>query len=323
MITKQYVEDARKDPRIVSRSMQLDANESIFFVLELQHIEAQVVEIEYQELMARQIIPVSMEANPADETIAYYQFDKTGNAKVVSDYANDFPRVDLLGQKFVSNIRSLGDSFGYDIPEIRAAHKVNRPLTTMLAEAAKRAALELEDEIAWFGDSIHGLGGFFSNPNIPQISLPADGVGNLVAWSTKDPNQIIRDMNLVANTIFTNTLGVERPTMILLPLDSYSFIASTPRSALSDTTILEFFLKNNPFVKEVQWLNEAARANANGLRRILAFNRNPLKVKMHIPQDFEMFPPQEKGLSFVVPCHLRNGGVIWYKPLSALFADGI
>ena len=324
MITKKYIQDVKDDFRIVSPHKQIDANESIFFALELQHIESQVVEVEYQDLMARQIIPISMEADPADETIAYYQFDKVGNAKIVIDYANDFPRVDLLGQKFTSTIRSLGDAFGYSVQEIRAARKVNRPLTTMLAEVAKRAAMELEDELAWFGDSTHGIPGFFTNPNIPVLSLPNDGTGNSVAWADKTPDQILRDLNLIVNTIVSNTLAVEKmKKLVLLPYDSYNYIESTPRSSTTDTTILSFFLKNNAYVEGVQPLNETSALGPGGTRGIMAFTKSNLKVKMHIPQDFEMFPVQEKGLSFEVPCHSRFGGVIWYKPGSAMIAYGI
>lgn len=325
----QYLKDA--ESRLsrggsISPSMQIDANESIFFLLELQHIEAQVVEIEYQELMARDIIPISMEADPADETIAYYQFDHVGNAKIVIDYANDFPNVSLLGQKYISNIRSLGDSFQYSIQEIRAARKVNRPLTTMLAEAAKHKARILEDQIAWFGDSVHGLQGFLTNPNIPVLSLPADGNSNgytnTVLWAGKTPAQVIRDLNLTVNTIGFNTLAVEgtkqRQTM-LLPYDSYTYIESTPRSDYSDMTIMEYFMRNNPRIAAMDYLPSELNTSGPGSTRLgVSFVRLPEKVKQHIPQDFEMFPPQERGMAFVVPCHSRYGGVVWYKPLSAI-----
>jgi hypothetical protein len=235
-----------------------------------------------------------------------------------------------LGQKYIANIRSIGDSFQYSIQEIRAARKVNRPLTTMLAEAAKHKARILEDNIAWFGDSIHGLQGFLTNPNIPLLNLPADGNSNgytnTVLWAGKTPAQVLRDLNLIVNTIGFNTLAVEGTAgdlMLLLPFDSYTYIESTPRSDFSDMTILEYFMRNNPRIKEVDYLPSELNTTGPGSTRLaVCFSRNPLKVKQHIPQDFEMFPPQERGMAFVVPCHSRYGGVIWYKPLSAIQASG-
>lgn len=307
----------------------LDANESIFFLLELQHIEAKVVMVEYQELKSRNIIPISMEADPADETIAYYQFDHTGQAKIVIDYANDFPDVTLLGEKYFVNVRSIGESYRYSIQEIRAARKVNRPLATMKADAAKHASRVLENNLAFFGDSVHGLTGFLTNPAIPVLSLPAVGnvspYTNTVAWAGKTPAQVLNDLNLMANVIGYNTLGVEGSAgdlTMLLPRDSFDYVNSTPRSDYSDLTILEYFLDNNSYIKDVDWLFELNQAGPAGTRLACVFSRNPEKVKQHIPQDFEMFPPQERGMTFVIPCHHRYGGVIWYKPLSAILASG-
>ncbi len=102
------------------RSQILDAGESIFFARELEHIKSQEVEVEYPDLKARKLIPVSFEADPADETITYYMFDKVGMAKIIRDYSQDLPRVDVTGQKFSGEVRSLGASFGFSIQEIRA-----------------------------------------------------------------------------------------------------------------------------------------------------------------------------------------------------------
>ena len=318
-----------KDNTPFFKNSFMDANESIFFLLELQHIEAKVVEIEYQELKSREIIPISMEADPADETIAYYQFDHVGQAKIVIDYANDFPDVTLLGEKYIVNVRSIGESYRYSIQEIRAARKVNRPLTTMKADAAKHASRVLENNIALFGDTVHGLSGFLTNSATPVLSLPAignvNGYTNTILWAGKTPAQVLNDLNLMANIIGYNTLGVEGSAgdlMMLLPRDSYDYINSTPRSDYSDLTILEYFLENNPYIREVDWLFELTGAGPSGTRLAMTFARNPEKVKQHIPQDFEMFPPQERGMTFVVPCHHRYGGVIWYKPLAAVLASG-
>ncbi len=311
------------------RTHAMDANESIFFLLELQHIEAEVVEIEYQELKNRDIIPISMEADPADETIAYYQIDHVGNAKIVIDYANDFPDVTLLGEKYITNVHSIGESYKYSIQEIRAAAKVNRPLTTMKADAANHASRILENNIAWVGDIVHGLTGFLTNPATPVLSLPAVGnvspYTNTVAWAGKTPSQVLNDLNLIANTIGYNTLGVEGSDgglMLLLPRDSYDYINSTPRSDYSDMTILEYFLQNNPYIKEVDWLFELIGAGPNGTRLGFCFERKKSIVEQHIPQDFEMFPPQERGMTFVIPCHHRYGGVVWKKPLAAVSFSG-
>ena len=38
---------------------------------------------------------------------------------------------------------------------------------------------------------------------------------------------------------------------------------------------------------------------------------------------FTQYPPQERGLEFVVPCESRYGGIITYYPLSLAIGYGI
>src|ERR1019366_1425529 len=75
----------------------LDSNESTSFLRQLEYIKTQVQEVEYENLKARLVIPVSHEADPGAEYITWRQFDKTGIARLIRDYSDDLPRVDVLG----------------------------------------------------------------------------------------------------------------------------------------------------------------------------------------------------------------------------------
>jgi len=306
-------------------SVNLDAAESVFFARELEHIKSEVFEVEYQELKARTLIPMSTSADPADEFITYRQFDKVGSAKLISDYASDLPRVDRKGQEFQAKVRSIGDSYGYSLQEIRASRKTGRPLDQMRADTAREAALILENDIAWFGDTAHMLDGVLSNANVTSVTIPADGAGSLKTWASKTGEQMARDMHLVANSIVELTKGREIPDTLLLPLEQLNLASSTrlSTSTASDVTALEFFMKTSKYIKNVEWLEELDGAGAGATDVVLAYKRDPRKLTMEVPQDFEQLPPQERGLEFVVPCHQRTGGVIIYKPLSLAKGEGI
>lgn len=299
----------------------LDADESIFFSRELLAKKAVAYDVKYAELKGRQVVPVSFDAGPGAEAIKYEQYDSVAVAKLISSYADDLPRADVKGAEFISPVKSLGASYGYSVQEVRAARMANKPLEQRRANAAKRGILQKENDIIMFGDSTVGLKGFLNGSAVPLVVLPNDGTGSSILWSTKTPDQIIRDMNSVMNSIVTVSKGVEQPDTLLLPLTAYTYVASTPRSSTSDTTILEYFKLNNPFVKDVGWLNELETAGGSSLRRMVAYKRDPEKLTAEIPQDFEQFPEQERGLEFVIPCHSRIGGVIMYYPLSLAYAD--
>jgi hypothetical protein len=313
----------------VIQSVSLDANETFFFARELEYIKSKSYDIEFPEMKAFKHLPISTEAGEGAQSITYAQFEETGMARIIESYANDLPRADIRGKEFTSPVKGIGVSYGYSTQEIRAAIYVGRSLTQRQANAARRANDQKVNRLAWFGDDTYRILGLINNTNIPASFVPADGTGASTLWSTKTPDQILRDMNQVVNSINVTTLGVEVPNTLLLPLEQYTLIASTPRSSVSDTTILEYFLQNNPFITTVDWVPELAGAGpipmggSDPSNIMIAYDKNPDKLTMEIPMPFTQYPPQERGLEFVVPCESRYGGVIVYYPLSLNIGEGI
>jgi hypothetical protein len=308
-------------------STHLDANDSVFFARELEATKARSYDVQYPELKARSLIPVSYEAGPGAATIRYEQYDRVGVAKIIASYASDLPRADVKGKEFISPIRPIGVSYGYSIYEIQAARMAGKPLEQRRSDAARRAYEEKVNRIGFFGDAEYGLHGLLTHPNIPAASVTADGNSNggssSTKWKHKTPDQILRDMNKLVLDMLEDTHGIERPDTMLLPDEQYGLIATTPRSSTSDTTILGFFLKTNPDIKAVIPASELKGAGPSGVDVALVYKRSPDKLTLEIPQDYEQLPPQEKGLEFVVNCHGRNGGVIVYYPLSISIGEGI
>lgn len=308
-------------PRI--HSVNLDANETFFFARELEFIKSRSYDILYTEMKSFFLIPISTEAGPGAESITYQSFNSTGMAKVISSFADDLPRADVRGQEFTQTVKSIGCSYGYTLQDIRAAQMAGRSLTDRQSRAARLAHDQKVNRLAWFGDDLYNLPGFLNNPNVPAAPVPADGTGNTTEWINKTPDQILRDLNLIANTVAQTTKGVESPDTMLLPIAQYTLIASTPRSANSDTTILEYFIQNNPFIKNVELVPELTGAGPMGEDIMMAYRKSPDKVTMEIPMAYTQHPPQERVLEFVIPCESRYGGIIFYYPLSANIGEGI
>ena len=196
--------------------LNLDAGESIFFARELEHVLTRVHMIDYPELKARLFIPVNNEAGPGADSITYYQFDKVGMAKIISDYADDLPRADAFGQKFTSPVEMLGISFGFSIDEIQKSAQAGRSLPTMKADAARRAYEQAVDDIAAVGDTVTGLTGFINNANVTAASaLNGD-------WDNVSADQIIEDMNASVTAIINATNSVETPNTIIMPCAAHA-----------------------------------------------------------------------------------------------------
>jgi hypothetical protein len=304
--------------------MNLDAGESAFFDRELKHVKARSYDVKYKELKYTTLLPISFEVHPGAREVTYQKYSKIGFAKVIADYANDFPRADVYGEEVTQKVRSIGNSFGYSIQEIRESQMAGKNLDQRRADSARRAQEEKHNDIAWNGDSLYGLVGFISFPGITEYTLP-DGAGGTTDWASKTPDEIIADMSGIVSGVIDSTNGREVPDTMIMPIDQYNLIANTRMTGASNRTILKFFLENNPYIKTVDWLVELKDAGSadDSNDRLMVYKRDPMNVTYEMPQTIEQFAPQQKGLEFIVPLHSRSAGVIVYYPLSVSYADGI
>jgi hypothetical protein len=299
----------------------LDAAENVFFQRELEQILAEQFDIQYVPLMARKLVPVDNSIDPAAETVGLRQFDKMGEAKAISDYADDFPMVGVEGTEGFQRIQSYGDGFMFSIQEIRAAAKVGRPLERWKAQAARAVLDQKLDSIAATGDSAYGLTGLLNLSNTLTYTTPT-GANGAKDWASKTPDEILADMSGVVKKIRVDSKGVESPKRLILPLDQYELIAHLARSDKSDVTVLNFFKATHPDIEVMSWerLDGAGAASSD---RMVAYDPNPVKLRLLLPVEYEQFPPQLKNMAYIVNCHMRCGGVIAPYPKSICYADDI
>lgn len=298
----------------------------MWFQRQLEQVLAKTFEVKYAELPWRTLFPVSNEMNPAADTITYHVLDRVGVAKIIGAYAKDLPRADAFAQEVKSPVKTLGISFGYNTDEIRKARWLNTPLEQRKANAARRGTEESFNSIAFDGDADTGLPGFLSNPNITVTTVPNGATSGTSFWSGKTPDEILFDINALFEGIFSLTLMIERPNTLLLPPAQYSFIASTPRSANSDTTILQYVVNNSPYIASAANIipvNQMTGSGAGSTDQMCAYDRSPEKLQAHVPMEQQFLPVQQKGLEFEIPSEARTGGVVIYYPLSVALANGI
>ena len=302
--------------------MKLDSNESVFFQRELEHVKARSYDAKLKELKALSLIPISTDAGEGATEITFRRYNSVGIAKVIADYAKDFPRVDVYGEEETVRVKSLGSSYGYSIKEIRSSQMAGKSLDTRRAMAARRAHDEAVNKMALYSDPVNKTNGLLDYPGITEVVLPSDGTGNSRKWEDKSADQIIRDINLVVNAIMLPTYGKEAPDTLLLPLKLYNLITDL-RLSNTDTTLMQYILKNNAHIRRIEYLLELDGSGAGGSDRILAGTFDEEHITLEIPHAFEQFEPQQEGMEFTIACHSECAGTIIYYPLAFAFADGV
>lgn len=182
-----------------SEQLRFDSVESatVFFARELDQVKTKTYDKQYPELSALSCFPITSEVNEGAETTTYYSYDITGMAAIINNYATDLPRVDVQGESHTASIKSVGDSYGYNVQEMRASRMAGKSLDARKGAAARRASDYMVNKIAFAGDKKHNLVGIFSDgTDIPLYTLSEVEVDGkkYTDWAHKTADQILEDI---------------------------------------------------------------------------------------------------------------------------------
>lgn len=303
---------------------------SVFFARELDYIKSKTYDRLYPEFTALSLFPVTHEVPEGAESVTYYGYDKTGMAQIISNYATDLPRVDVKGEPTTVPVKSIGDSYGYSVQEMRASRMAGKSLDVRKAEAARYQIDRMTNTIAWMGDAGSGLPGVLSEDNdIPIYTIPT--VDSKTTWSEKDADTILADIKGMLQQVSSTTMNVERPDTLAIPSDTYIAL-STTRIPDTSITILTFLKDNLPNIKEIVSTAElcatatetnpyAAASDGDGVA--LLYTKDEEKLSIEIPMPFYQHPVQYEKLEMITACESRVVGAMIYYPLAALIAVGV
>ncbi len=310
-----------------NKQMRFDSAEdaSIFFARELDYIKSKSYDKIYPEFTALNNFPITHEVPEGAETMTYYSYEKTGMAAIISNYATDLPRADVKGSPTTAYVKSIGDSYGYSIQEMRASRMAGKSLDTRKAEAARYAIDRKTNEIAFAGDKEHKLMGMLSSDNnIPLYTLAT--VETRTSWKDKSAAEILADINGMFAYQSRITQDVERADTLALPPAVFIDI-STRQIPNTGYTVKRFLLENAPYLKNIitapELSAENKATNPYGVDVAMLYTNSADKFSLEIPMAFYQYPLQNRNLEVIVPCEERVAGIVLYYPLSALLAVGV
>lgn len=301
-----------------------DAQAALGFVIsQTSHIETQVNETVYPDIQYQNLVPVDTSAHPFTKTVAYYSSDKFGEAKWINGNAGDIPLAGTELSKHETSVYTAGIGYGYGWEEINQAQMLGRNLAADDAMAARRAYEEMVDRVALSGDSTKGFEGLINNS-----SVTADAALN-GTWASATEDEILADINEALQDVQDATLYTSTADTLLLPYAKLNYLATT---RLGDTqgTILSFLRTNNVYtatsggaltIRAVRGLETAGSGSSN---RMIAYRRDPMVLKMHIPMPHRFMPAYQKNPLYIeVPGVFRLGGLDIRRPKEVRYKDGI
>jgi hypothetical protein len=294
-----------------------DASETMVFARQLETIKNRIYEKKYPELKGRQFVPFSMEGGDASEFITYRFWDTYTMAKIVSNYATDFPLVSASATEVTMKYYDIGNGYSYSIKDMRQAARAGVPLSDKLAMAARRGIeLGIDDAVAVGVPTLRTYG-LINNPNVPILTVTTG------TWASATGEQMLDDLNSIVTQMYANSSELFEPDTMLMSTNAFRKISTKLLSAAnaSGDTVLSAFLRQNPGMKVASWvkLNTANATATNG--RIVAYKRDPEVVEFEMGKEFEVFPPEQRGLTLTHACMARVAGVAVHHSLGIAYVD--
>ncbi len=300
-----------------------DAGESAFLTRALLFVQAKQVTQVFLETKALQFFPVDGSIPSGAESFSTPIWNLFGKAKLVANYATDFPSVDAAQSENILPCRSLGVSFSYSIQDLRrSAMAGGQPLDQRKAGVARMVNEQLIDTICALGDTTSGLLGLTQNSGVTIITA---GGGTITgAWASAAGSVIFTDLMQIGGKVVVQSKNTWRADTLLLPTVAYTQAAQKPANSFSQESALAAFLRTNPYgITNIDMWPALDTAGAAGVTRAMAYKRDPNCVDIKIPQPFELIAPQPQNMAFNVPGHSRVGGGVVYHPASMVYADGL
>lgn len=300
---------------------RLDANESMVFALQLQHLRNEVMMRPYPQYKAKNLLPMQSEASPGAEEYAYIVADRVGMFKMITNYADDLPVTEVQGEKIVADIREFGGAVHYSIHDQERAAQSGMPLVQRKMIANRDVAEQKFDRIAWVGDAESGLFGIASHPNITATTVVA-GAATTTPWPTKTAAEIYTDLVRPFIDQATATNGIERPDTIVMTAARFELLRTRFFGDNTGESVLVRFREAYPEVtiETVEWM---ATAGAGGTQAALYYRNDAQKVAVETPLPYMVMPPEQRNLATIVNARMRTAGAIVYFPLSVTRLQGI
>ncbi len=305
-----------------------DVGESLnFLVGQLTRIESEAFRIPTQQPLYQTLVPIDTTGPETLNTILYRMYDVAGRGKRTSGKGTD---INVVGEAWAQ--KSYGVVHGnvgyrFTLMELRESVALRQPLDTLRARIATEAYERHMNRVALRGEVESNLSGLYNNAFVPVTNVTGG------TWATKaaagNYNAILADVNNAIVAYWTQTNFTEMPTRLLLPAQASALVQTSPRSADSDLTVIEYLRRNNLVATEggatldirtVFGLNGAGVGNTN---RMMLYRPDPNRVRMHIPMVHRFIAPQPVGFIVNVPGEYRYSGVEFIYPKSALYVDGI
>lgn len=207
----------------------------------------------------------------------------------------------------------------------------NGNLAQDLGEAMRKAADNLTETSVIFGNESLGFNPWINYPGLTSIMVSA-GVSGETEWVDKTGIEMVRDVNLVLNTMWENSRTLFKPLTVFIPLYQFTLLNETPiviGGTGTAMTAMEYLKKNN-IITQITGLELQIKpsrylkgAGVGGSDRMVVMDRNRRYQCMPLPLPYLLSQPIPVALAAETYAEMKIGSFHVRQPGSMMYADGI
>lgn len=238
------------------------------------------------------------------------------------------PNVSVNGERVVQPLRLLGHELSYSSVQLERSMLLGQPIDVAQFAALNKMYQMYTDEMVYIGDSELGVYGLLNSDLVTAASVTADGTGSSTLWSTKTPDQILRDVNDMIQTAWAASGYAVCPDKLLLPPAQFAYISSQKVSTAGNVSILTYLEDNSISLRvngrklDIQAVKWLTGRGADGADRMICYTNDDQRVR------FPLVPirretPYFKGIHYNAPYIWAFGQVEFIYPETVLYRDGI
>lgn len=215
--------------------------------------------------------------------------------------------------------------------DMQRSQLVGRSLEALLTDGIRLNYDKHMEMNVYRGFKTYGTTGLINDPNVTASGVKANASGK-TSFKDKTPDEILADFNAAINAGWEAAEHDNSaiPNHILIPYEQYTYIQTQRVSEFSDTTIMEFLMKNNVANLNggdlvIGATNFCKGAGAGGTDRMVCYVNNDrfIAIEELVSLARIMTQPNTDKLSFdsVYMANLSELEIFYTQPIT--YWDGI
>lgn len=208
---------------LLRKAGKFDAESSVLLAEKLRYTYAQVLEIDYPEMMAEsgQVLPIDTSVPPSMNEYEVWLVSDAGFASWIDDDGMVAPSSAVEMTRSTGTAAEMGHAYTlnwFDLERAASGALVNLP--TLKAKHSRRYHAAKTNWVWLFGDASKALLGLATHPNIPR-SLAAlnasDSSTRLWTSASKTSDEILADLATLIDGVPQRTLEKHHTVDVFLP----------------------------------------------------------------------------------------------------------